>query len=193
MLRVALTGPESTGKTTLSQQLAARYGTLWVPEYAREYLDRRGIGLDYTPDDLEAIARGQLAAEAAAVAEAEARGLPVIFCDTELLVIKVWAEHAFGQCPNWVREQIEQHRYDLILLLGTDIPWEPDPRREHPHLRQYFYELYRRELSGQLSNFAEISGSEAHRLEEACFLVDTLLGRVPDSILPGRDPFQLPL
>jgi NadR type nicotinamide-nucleotide adenylyltransferase len=191
MLRVALTGPESTGKTTLSQQLAAHYGTLWVPEFAREYLDQRQIGLDYTIDDLEAIARGQLAAEAAAVAQAEAQGLPVIFCDTELLVIKVWAEHAFGHCPNWVREEIERHRYDLVLLLGTDMPWEPDPRREHPHLRQYFYELYRQELIEQLSNFAEISGSEARRLEQARFLVDALLGRIPSSFIPGpnHQPF----
>lgn len=192
MLRVALTGPESTGKTTLSQQLAAHYGTVWVPEYARQYLDERGISLDYTLADVENIARGQLAAEDATVAEAEARGMPVVFCDTELLVIKVWTEHAFGECPDWVRAEMERRRYDLILLLGTDIPWEPDPRREHPHLRQHFYELYRRELTDQLSNFAEITGDAPHRLEQACFLVDELLGRVPSSIIPVRRPF-LPL
>lgn len=183
MLRVALTGPESTGKTTLSQQLAAHYGTHWVPEYARGYLDARGIGLDYTLADIDAIARGQLAAEDAAAAEAEALGLPVLFCDTELLVIKVWAEHSFGQCPGWVEAEMARRRYDLVLLLDTDIPWAPDPQREHPHLRRYFFELYHRELSGQLSNFAVISGDAAHRLEQACFLVDALLGRTSEPVV----------
>ncbi|GAB2961283.1 hypothetical protein GCM10027048_31720 [Hymenobacter coalescens] len=177
MLRVALTGPESTGKTTLSRQLAAAYGTLWVPEYARHYLDEHHLGLEYTLADVEAMARGQLAAEDATAAQAAAAGLPVVFCDTELLVIKVWTEHAFGQCPNWIRAEMARRRYDLILLLGTDIPWAPDPQREHPHLRQHFYELYRRELNEQLSNFAEISGDEARRLEQARFLVDELLQR----------------
>ncbi|OON67960.1 AAA family ATPase [Hymenobacter sp. CRA2] len=188
MLRVALTGPESTGKTTLSQQLAGHYGTSWVPEYARQYLETHDIGLAYTLADVEAIARGQLAAEDAAIAAAEARGLPVIFCDTELLVIKVWTEHAFGECPNWIREEIERRRYDLILLLGVDLPWEPDPLREHPHLRQYFYDLYRRELTEQLSNFAEIDGSAERRLEQAIFVVDTLLGRDTGPILASSNP-----
>ncbi|WP_400193577.1 AAA family ATPase [Hymenobacter sp. B81] len=175
MLRVALTGPESTGKTTLSEQLAQHYGTLWTPEYARDYLNERELGLAYTLADLEAIARGQLAREDATAARAAAAGLPVVFCDTELLIIKVWAEHAFGTCPEWILGEIERRRYDLILLLGVDIPWEPDPLREHPHLRQHFYGLYRSELSSRLSNFAEISGSAARRLEQACFLIDELL------------------
>jgi NadR type nicotinamide-nucleotide adenylyltransferase len=193
MLRVALTGPESTGKTTLSRQLAEAYDTLWVPEYARQYLEEHHIGLDYTLADVEAMARGQMAAEDAAVAQAEARGLPVVFCDTELLVIKVWTEHAFGECPDWVLAEMEHRRYDLILLLGTDIPWEPDPQREHPHLRQHFYELYHGELREQLSNFAEISGTPAERLEQARFLVDELLGRNASPLPSGRNHQQLPL
>ncbi|GAA4376691.1 ATP-binding protein [Hymenobacter koreensis] len=175
MLRVALTGPESTGKTTLSQQLADYYHTVWAAEYAREYLDSRQLGLRYSLADLEAIARGQLAAEDAAVAQAQQAGLPVVFCDTELLIIKVWSEHAFGNCPDWIQEEIERRHYDLILLMGIDIPWEPDPLREHPHQRQHFYDLYRSELSSRMSNFAEISGTACGRLEQACFLVDELL------------------
>ncbi|KAA9338560.1 ATP-binding protein [Hymenobacter busanensis] len=175
MLRIALTGPESTGKTTLSRQLAEQYHTVWAAEYAREYLESRNLGSHYTLADLEIIARGQLAAEEAAVAQAEAAGLPVVFCDTELLVIKVWAEHAFGACPEWILNEIEHRHYDLVLLLGVDIPWEPDPLREHPQLRQHFYELYRSELDSRLSNFAEISGDACRRLEQARFLVDELL------------------
>ncbi|MCB2376079.1 ATP-binding protein [Hymenobacter sp. BT635] len=169
MLRVALTGPESTGKTTLSRQLAEHYQTTWAPEYAREYLEKHGPA--YTLEDLEHIARGQVAAEEAAAAQARR----VFFCDTDLLVIKVWAEHAFGQCPEWVKHRIQQQHYDLVLLLGIEIPWEADPLREHPNHRQYFYSIYHTELSSQMSNFAEISGSPQERLEQACFYVDALL------------------
>ncbi|TGE22015.1 ATPase [Hymenobacter aquaticus] len=179
MLRIALTGPESTGKTTLSRQLAAHYHTTWAPEYAREYLETHGAG--YTLADLELIARGQVANEE----EAAARATRVVFCDTDLLVIKVWAEHAFGECPEWVKQRIAQQHYDLVLLLGVDIPWEADPLREHPHHRQYFYGIYHAELSGQMSRFAEISGTPEERLAQACFFVDALLAeKYPAEPLP---------
>jgi NadR type nicotinamide-nucleotide adenylyltransferase len=176
MLRVALTGPESTGKTTLSRQLAAHYRTSWAPEYAREYLEEHGPR--YTLPDLEAIAKGQLRAEAAAEAEARHQGRPVFFCDTDLLVIKIWAEHAFGHCPDWIQQRIAGQHYDLVLLLGVDLPWEPDPLREHPHLRQHFHQLYQHELQAQQSNFTEISGPPAQRLAQACLRVDALLQNV---------------
>ncbi|MBT9391891.1 ATP-binding protein [Hymenobacter sp. NST-14] len=183
MLRVALTGPESTGKTTLSRLLAEHYRTSWVPEYARHYLERHGA--NYTISDLEQIAQGQLRAEDEAFREARHRGYPVVFCDTDLLVIKIWAEHAFGYCPDWILRRLEQQQYDLILLLNVDLPWQPDPLREHPHHRQYFFDLFQRELRGQLSNFAEISGLPAQRLEQSIFHVDMLLGRDPDAGLAG--------
>ena len=169
MLRIALTGPESTGKTTLATQLAAHYGTTFAPEFAREYL--RDSGPRYTLADLEAIARGQLAREAEAATQASR----VVFCDTDLLVIKIWAEHAFGQCPLWIKQHLEQHPYDLTLLMGIDLPWQPDPLREHPHLRQHFYDLYRRELRGHPAPFAEITGHNEQRLEKAVYLIDALL------------------
>ncbi|SHK35356.1 AAA family ATPase [Hymenobacter psychrotolerans] len=173
MLRVALTGPESTGKTTLSRHLAAHYNTSWAPEYARTYLEQ--YGPKYTLEDLEAIAHGQLRAEAEAEIQAIQMGRPIFFCDTDLLVIKIWSEHTFGHCPDWILEQIEQQHYDLVLLLNVDLPWEPDPLREHPHLRQQFFRLYQHTLQEQLSHFAEISGPPAQRLEQACYHIDELL------------------
>ncbi|MFD1470075.1 AAA family ATPase [Hymenobacter caeli] len=175
MLRIALTGPESTGKSTLCQQLAAHYHAPCAPEYARAYL--AGRRPPYALADLEAIARGQLAAEAQAAA---ATGR-VVFCDTDLLVIKIWAEHAFGRCPDWIARRVAQQRYDLVLLMGVDMPWEPDPLREHPepHLRQHFYRLYQRELAGGAANFAEIWGAPAQRFATARRLVDALLRAGP--------------
>ena len=169
LLRVSLTGPESTGKSTLAAQLAAHYGTSFAPEFAREYL--ASSGPHYLPKDLEEIARGQLQAEDRAMACAHR----VVFFDSDLLIIKIWAEHAFGICPEWILRCIDQQQYDLVLLMDVDIPWQPDPLREHPHLRQHFYDLYQRELRERMSNFAEISGNADRRFAQACFLVDELL------------------
>ena len=175
LLRVSLTGPESTGKSTLAARLAAHYGTAFAPEFARQYL--ADIGPRYTLADLEEIARGQLAAEAAA----QARAHRIVFCDTDLLVIKIWSEHAFGTCPEWILDGIDQQPYDLVLLMGVDLPWEPDPLREHPHLRQHFYDRYQRELRARGSNFTEITGSPDQRFAHACGLIDELLRRAPSS------------
>jgi NadR type nicotinamide-nucleotide adenylyltransferase len=169
MKRIAITGPESTGKSTLSAQLASRYQTVWVPEYAREYLTR--LDRPYTIDDLLAIAKGQIQLEQSWLEKASR----VLFSDTELIVMKVWSEHAFGQCPEWILRGIAQQQYDLYLLTGIDIPWQPDPQREHPHLRQYFYELYRRELQERNLNFVEIHGTPSERLSQAIQSVELVL------------------
>ena len=111
LLRVSLTGPESTGKSTLAAQLAAHYGTSFAPEFAREYLAQSGP--HYTPEDLEEIARGQLAAEERAAATAHG----VVFCDSDLLVIKIWFEHSFGTCPEWILQHLAQQQYLGIRAL----------------------------------------------------------------------------
>ena len=169
MLKIAITGPESTGKSTLSQLLARHYNTVWVPEYARSYIN--SLGRPYTVSDLEAIARGQLALEQEALQKAGS----ILFADTDLLVIKIWSEHAFGYCPEWILEKLRQQDYNLCLLMGVDLPWEPDPQREHPHLRQYFYDWYKRELQELGVNFVEITGQHEERLQLACRHVDALL------------------
>ncbi|QKG57664.1 ATP-binding protein [Hymenobacter sp. BRD128] len=171
MRRISLTGPESAGKSTLAAQLAAHYGTTFVPEYARQYLEANGAS--YTLADLEAIARGQLAAEDAAAGQAAG----LLFCDTDLLVIKIWAENAFGTCPAWVLAELAKPRYALTLLLAPDLPWTPDPLREHPNPAQrwHFYNLYRQELRQRGWPFAEIGGPPAQRLAQALAATDARL------------------
>lgn len=173
MQRINLTGPESTGKSTLSAQLAAHFGTSCTLEYAREYLAAHGPA--YTLPDLAAIARGQLRNEETAAVAAAAQGRTLLFCDTDLLVIKVWAEHAFGSCPAWILEELRRPRYALTLLPDVDLPWQPDPLREHPHLRQHFMQLYRHELQALGWPTVEISGSKEARLTRAVAAVEKLL------------------
>lgn len=128
-LRVALFGPESTGKTSLAAWLAAGFAEPWVPEYVRSFWDERGGRIE--AEDLDAIARGQIATEEAAVRRARR----IVFCDTELLTNVLWADLLFpGRCPAWVRAEAEarSRRYALYLFCEADLPFADDPQRCFP-------------------------------------------------------------
>jgi NadR type nicotinamide-nucleotide adenylyltransferase len=169
MIRIAVTGPESTGKTTLARQLARRYDAPWTPEYARYYLRR--LNRPYLQDDLLAIARGQLEWE-----EAKGRRNPdILFSDTCLLVIKIWSEFKYGNCHPWILEQLRAHTYDLYLLCGTDLPWVYDPLRENPGEREELYAIYKKELLLLDRPFVEIAGPPEERFRQAVKAVDDLL------------------
>jgi NadR type nicotinamide-nucleotide adenylyltransferase len=155
---IVLTGPESSGKTTLARRLAELHGTAWVPEYAREYLEN--LGRPYEESDLLEIARGQLEREERAKAKAE----KFLFCDTGMLVLKVWSEVKYGNCHPWILEQLQSGRYDFFLLCAPDIPWEPDPLRENPDGRHFLYGIYKKELKRLSLPFVEVSGDVEERL-----------------------------
>ncbi len=161
--KIVVIGPESTGKSTLSADLAAALHTVWVPEYAREYLEH--LGRSYTAEDLLHIANGQLKSED----EKALLSNKVLVCDTDLNVIKVWSENAYGVCHPWVLEQIAQRRYDLYLLTDIDIPWQDDPLREHgqPEQRRYFYNIYKDIVTNSGIPWAAISGGKEDRLKQA--------------------------
>ena len=161
VIRIAVTGPESTGKSALAASLADYFHTAWVPEYARHYLEKHGPS--YTETDIEMIARGQREAEWHMLHKAK----HFLFCDTEPLVTKIWSEHAFGHCPPWIISELTANPHDFYLLCNIDLPWEVDPLREHPHHRRYFFELYRKELIALTLPFTVISGQGRERLENA--------------------------
>jgi len=149
--KIAVTGPESTGKSALCAALAAHFNTVWVPEFARTYLTPENT---YTPQDLDNIAAGQTASEK----ELEKRANGILFCDTEMTVMKIWCEHSFGYCTPYITDLYNNQRYDLYLLADVDLPWEPDPLREHPHLRGYFFNRYREELEKAGRNYLVVKG-----------------------------------
>lgn len=164
--KIAITGPESTGKSMLAQQLADHYHTLWVPEFARDYLTT--LNRPYEEDDILYIARQQLQREKASAAMAKDR----LFCDTELIVTKIWSEVKYGRCHPWILKQIELNRYDLYLLCDIDLPWEFDPLREHPGKRKFLFDLYHRELSERGFPFTVIRGNGPKRLENAIQMIE---------------------
>ena len=192
LIKVAVIGPESTGKSTLCELLAQYYNTQWCPEFAREFLLTHGT--DYSYDDLLYIAKGQLAMEDeytqslvgssvsevhSSVQDSELRTLntKLLFIDTEMYVMKVWCEFVFGKCHRWVLDQIIERKYDLYLLCNTDLPWVKDELREYPDLktRDQLYHIYKDIMINQSTPWVDISGDYDERLQTAIKAVDQLM------------------
>ena len=189
--KIVIIGPESTGKSTLCEGLAAhfssgsgtgaapKYITGWVPEFARQYLLQNGMNYKYK--DLLTIARGQLDLEeekaAALIRQASiAAADPILFVDTDMYVMKVWSEFVFGRCDPWILGQIGSRKYDGYLLCRTDLPWVKDELREYPDpvTREKLYHIYRDLLANQPTPWTEISGIAEQRLATAIDAVKRL-------------------
>lgn len=167
--RVAIVGPECTGKTALSKALAAHYHTMWVPEFARTYID--ALNRPYRQADLLTIAQGQLNLEKHLAMQANR----VLICDTNLIVIKVWSEFKYGTCDDEILKLLNSQHYDQYILTNIDVPWEDDPQREHPDKREYFFNVYRNELIQMQVSFTTVSGDPQQRIRMASTAIDLLL------------------
>lgn len=173
MHKVVVTGPECTGKSTLSEALAAHYGIPWVPEMARPYLD--SLGRPYGEADLLSIAELQLRTEEERAKGKGGKPPRAIICDTDLITIRIWGEEKFGRSDPWIIEQTESRPYDLWLLCRPDIPWEFDPQRENPHDRDRLFAVYEEMLRTLGKRYAIIEGGMAARLASSRIAVGTLL------------------
>lgn len=154
-------GPESSGKTTLSKALSEYFKEPFVPEFARLYLEK--LERPYVASDLTIIAKGQLYSEDLLAVKAGR----FLFCDTDLLVIKVWSEHIYSSCDPWILEMIRRRKYNHYFLCKNDFPWEHDPLRENPEKGEYFYGLFKQLLISEHKSFTELTGSIDERLKIA--------------------------
>lgn len=164
MLRIAITGPESTGKSTLSEQLAKYFSCAFVPEYARTYLSKKNGS--YQKEDLLAIAREQFKQNN------ETQDSKLVICDTEITVIKVWSDFKYGSCDEQILQLLNKQKFDHYFLCDIDIPWENDPLREHPEKREELLTLYKKELSNQ--PYTLVSGNANQRLEQVVSCLEKL-------------------
>lgn len=167
--KIAIVGPESTGKSTLTQQLARHYQTLWVAEYARYYCEH--LTEDCTLQDEINMFHGQIALENSIVSIAEK---DFIFCDITVLTVKIFCDDVFGGTPQIVLDAVKSKKYDLYLLMDIDLPWENDPLRGLASRRNHFMEIWKQELNALNANYTLISGID-NRLSNAIEVVDAFL------------------
>ncbi|MGI9546904.1 MAG: AAA family ATPase [Flavobacteriaceae bacterium] len=176
LVKVVLFGPESTGKTTLAQELAKHYDTSWVPEYAREYLQNKW---DHEKkicelSDLLPIAKGQMRIENSMSEQAD----QLLICDTDLLETKVYSEIYFDEyCDPVLERYALENTYDLYLLTNIDIPWENDDLRDRPFEREVIFEKFKATLVKYGRNFVILKGDRNQRLNQATILINQHLNR----------------
>ena len=165
-LRIAITGPESTGKSQLARQLAEHYNESWVPEYSREYLMLSGG--KYKFKDILAIAKGQYKNERKYLQEAR----NILFCDTDFFVTYIWEKVKYGKAHKWIEDKLMYPGYDYTLLCGIDLPWEFDPLRENPYDRDVLFKMYLDELNLRNVNYSVIYGTGEERLRNAILALE---------------------
>jgi NadR type nicotinamide-nucleotide adenylyltransferase len=173
-IKVVVYGPESTGKTTLSRQLARHYNSVWVPEYAREYLQHKWNNERKTcePNDLLPIAIGQMKLENRLAQKTNS----VLICDTDLLETKVYSEAYYaGSCDPLLDKYAIKNNYHLYFLTYIDVPWEPDDLRDKPRERQYMFNAFKDALLKYNKPFVLLKGSKKERLDLAINEIDKLL------------------
>jgi NadR type nicotinamide-nucleotide adenylyltransferase len=176
-LRAVVTGSESTGKTTLAEQLARHYRAELVPEFVRDYAAARHGVIEFS--DHGPIARGQMALEDAAIA----RGNSMIVQDTDLLSTVVYCEHYFGKCPAWIAETARERAPDLYLLCEIDVPWVADGVRDRGHMREEMQRLFREAVNQSGAPAAVITGDRSERFARATEAIDALvLANAPDAL-----------
>ena len=143
--RIGIIGPESTGKTTLAKEIAEKYHGTYVPEYAREYVEKKGT-TEVTYEELCEIARHQIEELEATNHSPLTDNLYVY--DTELIITKVWFDYAFGHWPEWLDKAIKDYPMDVYVILYPDIPWVPDKARSNGSdaIRLELFERYKKEV-----------------------------------------------
>jgi NadR type nicotinamide-nucleotide adenylyltransferase len=166
--RIAILGPESTGKSWLSQHLAEHYDTAWIKEYAREYFNRSSP--EYNLSDIENIAAQQFTNNLAE----DQRINKYLFADTEMLVCYIWASFVFGKVPVSIAALAQQQHFDLYLLCNVDLAWESDPLREHPFEREILFNHYLEEIKKRGWPFFIVNGKGKERLETAISAIEQL-------------------
>ena len=158
MIRIAITGPESSGKTKLTETLSEKLNAPFFPEFALDYIDQ--LDRPYIQNDLDLICDGHLNQ----FNESQA---PLQIIDTDFIVLTVWSKVKFGNVSKKIQAAVDSNYFDLHILCTPDIPWEYHPQREHPNMRDELFQMYLEELMAAGKLFITVSGSLTERLEKS--------------------------
>ena len=162
MYKIVITGPESSGKTTLCKALSSHFNLPFAKEYAREYLDL--LNRDYNQSDLLKIAKGQLQAEN-----------EMQLLDTDLVTLKIWSKYKYNSCDKWILDKTEKQKSKnrFYLLCKPDIAWKPDPLRENPKNRMNIFKIYKDELDNLEHNYLIVEGE--NRIKKSISKISPLI------------------
>ncbi|MBL7919070.1 MAG: ATP-binding protein [Bacteroidia bacterium] len=169
IIKIAVIGAESTGKSELCEVLAKYYNTVWVPEYAREYFNDSDI-YNYTLQDLVTIAKKQIENENIFLKKAN----KFLFCDTTLITLKIWAELEFNQTPEFILENVSKVKYDHYFLMTNEVPWMQDVQRQNKFSRNMIFNMNKVELEKLKAPYNVINGLNDERSNNAIKLIDKL-------------------
>jgi len=161
---IVITGPESSGKTTLASQLSDYWKMPLVSEVARDYLQEKE---SYRQHDLLEIAKQQHNQEQTLLCKSPDR----IICDTDLLVIMIWSEVKYGNCDPWIvstfETSVKQKKIPrLYYLCDFQIPWQADRLRENPDNRDELFDLYLQKLQKYDLDYSIVKGQPKTRLQQ---------------------------
>lgn len=172
IIKIALYGPESTGKTTLAKQLAQHFQTIWIEEFARDYLQKKWDNSQSicAPEDLLPIAIGQVKLENVALKSAN----NYLFCDTNLMCTKVFSEIYYGFCDSSLDKAARKHKYDLFFLTDIDVPFEKDDLRDKPTEREMLLQKFEQALIDNNKPYIKLSGNQEERLQKAIIALEEL-------------------
>ena len=168
--KICLYGPESTGKSRLAKELADYFKTIWVPEFARGYITKKGNRFDYK--DMKKVGIGHFKS----VAEGLKKANKLLFIDTDLITTVIYSRHYFGQCPDIIQKLADETKYDLYLFCDIDLPWQADPQRDLGERREEFKQIFESELKKRKIPFILISGQDRERLKAAIKAVNNFFG-----------------
>jgi len=169
MKKIVITGPESSGKSTLTKALSEHFNSPKIDEYAVEYLLKNGAKYEFR--DLLKIAKGQINSEDLITPDSNNKFL---FCDTDLITIKIWSKVKYNKISRWIMKTIRNRQYDHYLLCKPDIPWEYNQFRENPNDRDLLFKLYEKELKKYNKSYTIIEGSIKNRLNSSIKVINGL-------------------
>lgn len=173
VIKIAITGPESSGKSFTAEYLAKTFDGWVVPEFAREYLNK--LDRKYEYEDVVQIAKGQLDIEQKVPKDAAKENVDIIFFDSELINTKIWCEEKFHNVDPFILEGIQKSEFDHYLLMRPDIEWESDPQRENPKDRDRLFNLHIENLNYFQKSYTILQGGLEERLKLAQAVVKTFI------------------
>lgn len=168
--KICIYGPESTGKTTLAKQLAEHFGTNWIPEYARGWIEKNGFTFGYK--DIERFGRGQVRIEKKASEKANR----FLFCDTDSITTSIYSQQYFGKVPPLVEKLAKSNRFDFYLFTEIDLPWKKDKLRDLGHKRREMRDIFEKALKERKIPFEVVKGKGPERLRAAVRVIGRHFG-----------------